>query len=481
MMNAFEADLLLRHRLMEQKLLGAPPPGLVGLPSLVELQFRQQQRVHASQPYYPFVHSHVGACLLPLHPLDPAAALLADSQNRVNDLTMMVMADKARRLQQLHLTASADLASRMSRIAAAVYAGQASQSISSNQDQEADDDNKGKGSEEEPNIHRDYSVESSTASKQNDEDSCQSNLNKKQGTVPGTDDSASKKETKKDVRWLATYEELKAYHKRFGDCIVPRGYSVNTRLASWVAEQRYACIRYPSRELLPAEFGLRFFLNRASLLRKQYKLLNSGKPSSITPDRIALLNELDFAWNAQEAAWERHMCDLRRFRAEHGHCLVPLNNPEYPKLGLWVKEQRRHFTLMKQGKTSHMTKERAIELEAVVFCWDTHEAIWLERLRELADFKATHGSCVVPTNFPENPKLGTWVHHQRRQYKLFKDGNPSHITQERIRALERLGFVWNPRNRSHAAMDDESVTDAEEDLESLDLRPQKRHRNSLTF
>ena len=206
--------------------------------------------------------------------------------------------------------------------------------------------------------------------------------------------------------------------------------------------------------------------------------MSSGKPSSITPDRIALLSELDFAWNAQEAAWDRHMSNLRRFRKEHGHCLVPLNHLEYPKLGLWVKEQRRHFTLMKQGKTSHMNPQRAAELDAVGFCWDTHEAIWLERLRELTNFRARFGSCVVPTNFPENPKLGTWVHHQRRQYKLFREGAPSHITPERIKALERLGFVWNPRGRSRSTGDD-CTSDTETDLSSLDLRPQKRRKSSM--
>jgi hypothetical protein len=42
---------------------------------------------------------------------------------------------------------------------------------------------------------------------------------------------------KKDVKWLAIYEHLKAYKESHGDCIVPRGYSADPRLASWVAEQ----------------------------------------------------------------------------------------------------------------------------------------------------------------------------------------------------------------------------------------------------
>jgi hypothetical protein len=43
---------------------------------------------------------------------------------------------------------------------------------------------------------------------------------------------------KKDSKWLETLEQLKRYKAEHGDCIVPRGYSSNPRLASWVAEQR---------------------------------------------------------------------------------------------------------------------------------------------------------------------------------------------------------------------------------------------------
>lgn len=47
------------------------------------------------------------------------------------------------------------------------------------------------------------------------------------------------KPKKKDTKWLNTLEELKEYKEEHGDCIVPRGYSHNPRLASWVAEQRF--------------------------------------------------------------------------------------------------------------------------------------------------------------------------------------------------------------------------------------------------
>jgi hypothetical protein len=47
-----------------------------------------------------------------------------------------------------------------------------------------------------------------------------------------------RKSKKKDTKWLITLGELKYYREAHGDCIVPRGYALNPRLASWVAEQR---------------------------------------------------------------------------------------------------------------------------------------------------------------------------------------------------------------------------------------------------
>jgi hypothetical protein len=258
---------------------------------------------------------------------------------------------------------------------------------------------------------------------------------------------------KRDTKWRASYEKILQFKDKYGDCIVPRCFPLDPRLASWVAEQR-----------------------------KQCKLLHDGKHSSITPRRIELLDMIGFTWNAQEAAWERHITDLKAFKEVYGDCLVPLNHPKYPKLGLWVKEQRRHFTLMKQAKPSHMTEERARALDAVGFCWDTHEAVWGERLRELCEYKTQVGDCIVPTNFPANPKLGTWVHHQRRQYKKHGEGKPCHITDERIRALEDVGFVWYLREKacrlSEAVLSDgdtESESDGGED--EVGVRPKKRRRS----
>jgi hypothetical protein len=105
-----------------------------------------------------------------------------------------------------------------------------------------------------------------------------------------------------------------------------------------------------------------------------------------------------------------------------------------------------------------MTPQRVEKLNQVGFCWDTHEATWLERLKELQKYKEECGNLLVPANYPANPRLGTWCHHQRRQYRKFMDGEDCYITAERIKVLENLGFVWSPRDR---ASSDESFSEEE--------------------
>lgn len=224
------------------------------------------------------------------------------------------------------------------------------------------------------------------------------------------------------LKWNSMFEELKKYKQTYGDCIVPRGFPLNPKLASWVSEQR-----------------------------KQYKFKQSEKKSAITDNRIALLNEVGFAWNAQESAWLKQFEQLIQFKHENGSCIVPVKFPPNPKLGLWVKEQRRHYWLLKDNKPSQMTPSRIEKLDTLEFCWDAQEANWREKVQELKKFKERWGHCKVPRHYDCNPALGTWVHHQRTQYKLAKSGivtgkqGQAVLSPQRQEELDALGFTWYPR------------------------------------
>ena len=192
------------------------------------------------------------------------------------------------------------------------------------------------------------------------------------------------------------------------------------------------------------------------LFSKQYKRTQIGKRSTLTNKRIELLNAVDFAWDAQAAAWENHYNILVKFKNKLGHCHVPLVHPEFPKLGLWVKEQRRHYNLMKAGRRTHMNLQRSKILDDIGFCWDTHDASWLARFQDLVQYKKQFNHCNVPKEWAEDPALAGWVASQRRLRVKGIVCKKRGITTERINMLTELGFDWG----SQTTVDLQSQDDA---------------------
>ena len=68
---------------------------------------------------------------------------------------------------------------------------------------------------------------------------------------------------------------------------------------------------------------------------------------------------------------------------------------------------------------------------------------WSEKFEELCEYRKTHGHCLVPHTYHQNLPLARWVKRQRYQFKLMKEGKSSTMTEERVTALEDIGFVWD--------------------------------------
>jgi hypothetical protein len=80
---------------------------------------------------------------------------------------------------------------------------------------------------------------------------------------------------------------------------------------------------------------------------------------------------------------------------------------------------------------------------------------WTEKFEELCTFIKSNGHCQVPHGYPTNESLARWTKRQRYQYKLTQEDKPSTMTEDRIQALNALGFVWN----SHEAIWEERCTE----------------------
>jgi Helicase associated domain len=145
----------------------------------------------------------------------------------------------------------------------------------------------------------------------------------------------------------------------------------------------------------------------------------------------------------QEGQWQQRFCELVAFKEEYGHSCVPSHWPRNAALALWVKRQRSQFKLKEEGKHSNMTEARERALNELGFIWHSHAVHWEERWRELRDFCNKHGHTNVTTKCHLNKQLAIWCKGQRRQFKLFQNGDSrTTMTLERMTKLESLGFSF---------------------------------------
>ena len=142
------------------------------------------------------------------------------------------------------------------------------------------------------------------------------------------------------------------------------------------------------------------------------------------------------------AGWKERVERMREFKPHFGHCLVPQQYSNNTGIEPWVTTQRHNYKLYSEGKPSCMTAEHIRELESVEVVCDTSAALWTERFRELCEFREQFGKCLVSLR-SSKPKLAKWVTTQRHEYELYQDGKSSRMTEERIRELESVEFVWD--------------------------------------
>ncbi|NJM55433.1 MAG: hypothetical protein HC841_05540 [Verrucomicrobiae bacterium] len=209
-----------------------------------------------------------------------------------------------------------------------------------------------------------------------------------------------------DLRWMEMFERLKQYLALKGDADVPALWDGDVKLGAWVSAQRQR--------------------------RKQ---------GQIPDEQIRLLDSLGFTWQHRErGSWEDRLAEVAAFKAKHGHCEIPLNTPENPKLGRFVNSMR---TKRNSGRLS---ADRIAKLDALGFAWESSRtaevggdgiiASWKKRFDELLGFKEANGDCKVPADWAKNPPLGRWVSQQRSMKKAGK------LHPKREEMLNEIGFDW---------------------------------------
>lgn len=167
-------------------------------------------------------------------------------------------------------------------------------------------------------------------------------------------------------------------------------------------------------------------------LDNQIALKKSGK---LSDDRVNKLNSLNVDWHAhgkQWNKWQKHFHKLKRYADKND------GDPNVSQLtkgiGPWLSSQR---VLYRQGLLSD--SKRAL-LESIGVYWNPSKKVndrWWRQYEKLKAFRQKHGHCNVPRR--EYPDPGVWVSAQRTAYKK------GTLKQDRIDALNRLGFRWQIR------------------------------------
>ena len=141
--------------------------------------------------------------------------------------------------------------------------------------------------------------------------------------------------------------------------------------------------------------------------------------------------------------WELRYAELVEYKRKHRHCKVPANDPENLQLGRWVSATRREYKKRQNGQKNQLTDERVLKLHSLGFEFDVHTTGWEQKYEELCDYHERHGHCNVPASYTENQPLAIWVKRQREaHYKRFNQNLKSGMTDERIAALEKIGFSF---------------------------------------
>jgi hypothetical protein len=149
-----------------------------------------------------------------------------------------------------------------------------------------------------------------------------------------------------------------------------------------------------------------------------------------------------------DAGWDGWLAKLTRYRTAHGHCNIPWQWADDPRLSSWIFRQRQEKR--KRDRTepcNGMTTARVAKLTALGFGWELGArkdiVVWESQLAKLGQYMAAHGDCNVPRGWAEDPRLSNWVSTQRRVKKKLDRGEPSTgMTAARAAKLTALDFAW---------------------------------------
>jgi hypothetical protein len=243
-----------------------------------------------------------------------------------------------------------------------------------------------------------------------------------------------------DQAWHERYQELKEYRQHHGHCAIPTDYPDNVALSKWVSDQRTNYRRYCHRQQEQQQ-------QQAQHPMTMDADTTTSTRSTMTPERLVLLQEIDFCWNALDAKWMRRYRELQEY----------LENPPLTVCNNNNKGARRSSNSSSRG--NRLDQDAS---SGVVMIQPRLPARPLKRWlvfqkkqykQYLEDTQSSATSCTTTTN--NNSDNNTNHPPQRSQQKQhhehkedFDDDDDQKILatqltlEKRFQLLQKLGFPW---------------------------------------
>jgi hypothetical protein len=243
-----------------------------------------------------------------------------------------------------------------------------------------------------------------------------------------------------DKDWYEGYQLLREYHDKFGHTRVPRNNQNIKRAAKTYATR--------------SDRSISSCTNLSKLSRwvgTQRQLFKKGELDGF---KIHALKRIDFDFDPVTTRWNAQYQSLKKFVEDHGHARVPYSFGAKPEvktnstamddsddspLGAWVKRQQHQYKRFQNGSQSELTLERIRLLNDVGMVWNRREASWMERMKELQEFKSANGHLNVQS--ADNAILREWLRDQRAKYHEYKK-NPlqSSLSLKQVALIQEVGI-----------------------------------------
>lgn len=155
--------------------------------------------------------------------------------------------------------------------------------------------------------------------------------------------------------WMENYEELCAFHNKYGHCNVPKSYK-KTMVSDGTHDKNKSKL-----------------FHFVSANRTNHRMMRQGHiDHGMTPAKIQLLNKIGFMWSqgpTHNFSWDERLKHMLEFKDEYGHVDVAqkYSSKGMDGLGNWVNMQRRHYRLRK------LPEDKIEKLEEIGFKWSLRD------------------------------------------------------------------------------------------------------------